>query len=102
MGVERIRVGSTQDFDGKEYGMKECAFKDDLKVLLVKVDGGFTALASKCSHYGGPLAGGKCNSDLRYDEPTTDMRAQVSSPRQVRVCATYVDLQILTLESAVI
>jgi len=65
MGVERIRVGSTQDFDGKEYGMKECAFKDDLKVLLVKVDGGFTALASKCSHYGGPLAGGVITSTGR-------------------------------------
>lgn len=57
MGAQRVKVGSTTEFDGKDYGMKAMKFGDsDQEVLVTKVNGQYNAIASKCSHYGAPLA----------------------------------------------
>ena len=61
MGVQRIKVGSTSDFDGKDYGMQAFPFGDtEQKVLVTKVGKEYNAIASKCSHYGADLSSTYC------------------------------------------
>lgn len=54
MKIEKIvaKVNDLQDGEMKEVSI------DGKSVLLVRVDGEFHAIGSKCSHYGGPLAEG--------------------------------------------
>ncbi|XP_014251477.1 apoptosis-inducing factor 3 isoform X2 [Cimex lectularius] len=44
--------------DIPENGMKVCDLGDDGKVLVVKKNGRFSALGTKCTHYGAPLVKG--------------------------------------------